>query len=648
MTTGAYPVRNRFDRIMGQVTATTLSLTIVADPAAAARTPWEDLGAGQPLIKATWAGTATGTIQARSSASPPYGVGDAALTDPGAWDLTYDPASGVPAAPWITSGVTTSIVGGLLQIVSPSTGAVYRYEPTIVPRNGPFIAVRFRMGLTAGTGDQQLQFNLAIGTGVYDGNCIAVAGMYTADGVTAYIAWGSTLVLGHLIPGWAYGKLYDIAIVVRATAATVRPRTYEIWYRPVEAGDSDDTLDGFELVGYGFTQAANDYQMVRFGGYWVGGPTAVWGRIRIYDGYDWVTVTSDQAVSSLTAAEQAALSRRYVQMRGWEGGTLTSLNLHTSSSKPTTPSVVILAAVNTTDLEVTWAGTVGQDYRVQFFKDGVLYRTVFTDQPAAALAAPGDGAYTARVTVTSDRNVESDPGDSNEVTLPVASGTPPGAAPSPVTLTPPGFAPGPAYLEDTMDAKIYLNPNPGGTPFATVQIRTSTGSGGTGTVTTVTKTQAQLAAAATFTDDAGDYASAAALGVADPTGKYLSVRYVAEDGQAFETPWILMTDASNRLCVVTGSLPASFVGKNVMITAPEAFVVRQRTFAGTEYASVTSDGAGAATWTATLGRTAAGVMVDGVGTPRYEFVLPNDPSKRIAKAIPDQASALFEDLANIE
>jgi hypothetical protein len=647
MTTGAYHTRNSWDRILGIVTAATLSLTILSGTA---RTPWEDMGSGAHLTSAHWTGTAPGTIQARSSASVPDSTGDQAVIQPATADwqasLTVDPAVGVPSGGgWLNNGVTVTIDGDYLKVVSPSTNAIYKYSANAIVKVGERVTIRFRMGLVAGTtGDSQVYANLPLGSNTYQGTCQVAAGMYT-NGTDGYIAWGGTLTT-FKIPDWAYGRHYDIIIDLRSSSADVRPPYAQISYRPVDEGESEETTDRFVIVTNAATIAGNDWPLWRIGGYWVGGVTATYGKIRYFSGTEWVTITSGQTVASLTAIEQAALGRQYVQVRGFTPGTLLSLNLQSSETPPAAPATVTATAVGD-DLIVTWDAVADCKYLVELHDGASVVETALPGEAlTASFAAPGDGDYTVRVSTVSAANVPSASYTaSSSVTLPASDlYVPPTTPATPTAYAEPSPA-SPAWSTDVENLILSepAAPGSGQLPVTTIWLgyQPTPGAAPVKLTTLAGFTSEQVAASSvangsvTWASGTGIHTAFAALVTAIrglfPTALLCQGN---DDGQVVTWSGGINPTAQGLYeCSITGKLDEQWAGRSVKVKLAAVGNGGDQTYLKRTYtATVADDG----TYTVT------GLLRD---VPAY-FTVPDDST--VLRQLPDGSAATFASLSEPE
>jgi hypothetical protein len=321
------------------------SITIGASSAEPVRTPWYDMGSGATLARVQWAGTATGTIQGRTSAARPaasVAMADACLILPGSaeWDTSeyYDPGLGsLPGAVGWTDTVTgESLSGGYLTVPTSGTQKFRRYGNGIIPTGSKLIEINFRLSHESGTGDQGVSGMLPMGTGTYTGQTLFYLSL-TNTGIIRNS--GATI---YTIPGFAASTFYDFWLVFRTSSSGTRPPYYEIWYRAAGSYDQDD-LTGYTLAGLAATSASNDFTALEFGGVWSGGTTCRWGMVRIFcasssvDEYGWETVTDGDTSFSRR--------QRYWQIKGWRDGTLTEVDLASDLAAPGNPSGPEAAAV---------------------------------------------------------------------------------------------------------------------------------------------------------------------------------------------------------------------------------------------------------------------------------------------------------------
>jgi hypothetical protein len=324
------------------------SITIGASPAEAVVTPWYDMGSGATLARVQWDGTATGTIQGRTSAARPaasMAMGDACLILPGSaeWDASeyYDPGLGsLPGAVGWTDTVTgESLSGGYLTVPTSGTQKFRRYGNGIIPTGSKLIEINFRLSHESGTGDQGVFGMLPMGTGTYTGQ----TSFYLSLTNTGIVRNSGTTI--YTIPGFAASTYYDFWLVFRTSSSGTRPPYYEVWYRAAGSYDQDD-LTGFVLAGLAATSASNDFTALEFGGVWSGGTTCKWGKVRIFcagssvDEYGWETFSG-----SGDPFRPFVRNQRFWQVRGWQNGTLTGVDLASDLAAPGNPSGPEAAAV---------------------------------------------------------------------------------------------------------------------------------------------------------------------------------------------------------------------------------------------------------------------------------------------------------------
>lgn len=418
-------------------------MTIGASPAEAVVTPWYDMGVGATLARVQWSGTASGTIKGRTSAAKPpaaTAMADQCLIFPGTWDSSeyYDPGlATLPAAQGWTDTVTgESLSGGYLTVPTTGNQKFRRYADGILPTGSKLIEINFRISHESGTGDQGVFGMLPMGTGTYTGQTsfylsLSNSGAIKNSGTTIYT-----------IPGFAASTFYDFWLVFRTSSSGTRPAYYEVWYRAAGSYDQDD-LTGFVLAGLAATSASNDWTCLEWGGVWSGGTTCKWGKVRIFcasssvDEYGWEAFSGSGDTSF-------ARNQRFWQVKGWESGTLTELDLQSDLAAPGNPSGAEAAAVGASAIggNCTSTATGAAAYYVECLDADAADAVVQADwvlTPAHAfrgLTVPGN--YKVRFTSASDDGVRGSASVTTSSTaVPVASGAligPSAAAPTIVAL----------------------------------------------------------------------------------------------------------------------------------------------------------------------------------------------------------------------
>jgi len=384
------------------------SITIGASSAEPVRTPWYDMGSGATLARVQWDGTATGTIQGRTSDARPaasVAMADACLILPGSaeWDSSeyYDPGlASLPAAQGWTDTVTgESLSGGYLTVPTSGTQKFRRYGNGIIPTGSKLIEINFRLSHESGTGDQGVSGMLPMGTGTYTGQTLFYLSL-TNTGIIRNS--GATI---YTIPGFAASTFYDFWLVFRTSSSGTRPPYYEVWYRAAGSYDQDD-LTGYTLAGLAATSASNDFTALEFGGVWSGGTTCRWGMVRIFcasssvDEYGWETVTDGDTSFSRR--------QRYWQIKGWRDGTLTEVDLASDLAAPGNPSGPEAAAVGASAIggNCTSLANGAAAYYVECLDaDDAVVDAEWSILPAHTFRGLTAGDYKVRFTSASDDGV---------------------------------------------------------------------------------------------------------------------------------------------------------------------------------------------------------------------------------------------------
>ena len=611
------------------------TMTIGASPAEAVRTPWYDMGSGATLARVQWDGTATGTIQGRSSSvKPPASMAqsDTCLILPGSaeWDTSeyYNPGLGtLPAAQGWTDTVTgESLSGGYL--TAPTTGNQHfrRYGNNILAE-GRMVICNWRMSYESGTGDQGVFCRIRMGTGVYSGQCAAFTSLTNTGAIRAS---GAQV---YAIPGFAASTFYDFCAVFRTASTGTRPAYYEIWWRPA-SGYSQDDLTGYALAGQGLTVASNDYTEVQWGGVWIGGTTCRWGMVRTFvapanvNEFGFETVTDGDT--------SFARNQRYWQISGWQNGTLTEVDLASDLAAPGNPSGPEAAAVGASAIggNCTSLASGAAAYYLECLDadnaDAVVDAewAILPAHTFRGLTVPGN--FKIRTTSASDDGVR---GSASVTTDATAVPVPTSAA------TPPTIGPYPRWVSGELR---FYKPTAG--TFAltggTYAILSATQAAGP---YTVADSNSWASITWRATDGTGQYVTATdlSLSVSD-TAWY--VDRITDSGNltAEGQTSVYGGDTANALCIVTFTGLTAGTQVACKLSAPVEVN-------GTTYpiyqASYTATVAGDGTASLTLPRCDAGSNQDGSGTVFGYFTGASPSAFVLPRRIPNVATATFASLA---
>jgi hypothetical protein len=610
------------------------SITIGASPAEVVATPWYDMGVGATLARVQWDGTATGTIQGRSSSvKPPASMAqsDTCLILPGSaeWDTSeyYSPGLGtLPAAQGWTDTVTgETLSGGYLTV--PTTGNQHfrRYGNNILAE-GRMVICNWRMSYESGTGDQGVFCRIRMGTGVYSGQCAAYTSLTNTGAIRAS---GAPV---YVIPGFAASTFYDFCAVFRTASTGTRPAYYEIWWRPA-SGYSQDDLTGYALAGQGLTVASNDFTEVQWGGVWIGGTTCRWGMVRTFvapanvNEFGFETVTDGDT--------SFARNHRYWQIKGWTNGTLTEVDLASDLAAPGNPSGPEAAAVGASAIggNCTALASGAAAYYLELLDAGAGDAVIdarWELEPSATfrgLTVPGN--FKVRFTSASDDGVRGSASVTTDSTaVPVST----------AAATAPTIGPYPRWVSGELR---FYKPTAGtttltGGAYAILSAAQAAGS------YTVADSNSWASITWRATDGVGQYVTATDLGMSVSDTAWYRDRITDSGNLVAEGQTAAYGgDTANAYCAIT--FTGLTAGTTVACRLSDAVTLDGVTYPAGPY-SATVDGSGNATLS--VPRTDAGTPANGDGVPFGYFTGGSPTSFVLSRRIPDSATATFASLVS--
>jgi hypothetical protein len=610
------------------------TMTIGASPAETVMTPWYDCAT--TLARLNWDGTATGTITGRTSGIR-FATGNVDHpTDPGtAWDTTgfYDPLLGTLP----TSQSYTLVAGSL---AGTGSGATYRARLTTTTFNQTFrryasglgldsgvtIQCQVRVGAVSGTGQAGVLIYAPVGTNTYGAGTMMgfeiapATGMLAAINGTGVPSAATTVA----IPDWSTYKERDFMFRLVGGSSSVRPVTWELWQRPVTSSSmSSDDPAPYTKLGQWLTASTDEYPGITCGS-WYNGAAAVWdfGIIRWYGGTaEWETVTDGD--TSFTR------NQRYWQVRGWENGTLTEVDLAADLSAPAAPTGPTAADIGTTAMGSAWTAVSGAAaYLVDTVNTGTS-TTVDTQWVLGTVAATDGlaaGNYRHDVYAASDDGVRSaTAGASNTVTLPATVATAPTIG---------------AYPRWVSGELRFYKPTAGTNSLTggTYAILSSTQAAGTYSVAD-SNSWASLTWRAT--DGTGQYVTATDLGLTVSSTTWYRDRITDSGNLVAEGQTAAYGgDTANAYCAVTFS--GLTAGTVVACKLSDAVELDGVTYPAGPY-SATVDGSGNASLSVPRCDASTGTTTD--GTPFGYFTGGSPTSFVLTRRIPDSATATFASLS---
>lgn len=608
------------------------TMTIGASPAETVRTPWYDMGSGSTLAKILWDGTASGTIRGRSSYTRPDRTDDLAPVQPAdsEWAYKYDASLGTAPTSqgWSKSGsITETLSGGSLRMQSAGAAYYYINPGALLSQSDDMLVIRFS-GLKLNSGHAG-NFQLLHINGSKSHSLLWTGSAYGSD--------TNKLSIGGLAyaPGFAAtaDTKFDYMLVVRRTSGTnTDARVF------IKATGSDDRYELAGMVDFGPMPTPNDSQtFIIFGALSGSGFDVSVDHIGAYSGTEWETVTDGD--TSFTT------NRRYWQAKGWSNGTLTELDLQSDLSAPGNPATPQAGAVGASAIggNCTSTASGAAAYFVECL-DADNADAVVADrwelEPCATfrgLTVPGN--FKVRFTSASDDGVRGSASvttSSTPVPAP-ASGTTGNTAPViaiDVAVTNPriliGYQGGAMriYYSATQPTSftVYVSTD-GGSSYAV-----DTGQPASGVITVSSLSY-------NGSTPGTSYATNHGLTLVAGRRYYLIPTY--SDGSIGRpTNVIYPNDDADWECVVSGRVSTDLNGLMVAVRLTEAAKSSAKTWRSTINPAKIIAGQ----WSVTVPRTAkSGVTaLDGVGTVKVIFELPNQLP--VQATVPDQASALFEDL----
>jgi hypothetical protein len=615
------------------------SMTIGASPAEVVATPWYDMGSSATLARVQWDGTATGTIQGRTSAIR-FATGNVDHpTDPGTWDTTgyYDPTLGTLP----TSQGYTLVAGSLAgtgsgatyraRLTTTTSGQTFRvYSAGLGLDSGALIQCQIRIGHVSGTGRAGVSLRAPVGTSAFGGGTFVGFEIDPATGILFAVNGSGTPNGDVAIPDWATVKEHDFMVRLVGGSASVRPATWELWRRPVASASlSSDDPAPYTLLGTWLTIAANDYPAITCGSWWNGG-TAVWdyGQIRWYGGTaEWETVTDGDT--------SFARNQRYWQVKGWENGTLTEVDLQSDLSAPGNPSGPEAAAVGASAIggNCTSLASGAAAYYVECLDADAADAVVQADwvlSPVHAfrgLTVPGN--FKVRFTSASDDGVRGSASVTTDSTpVPVST----------AAATAPTIGPYPRWVSSELR---FYRPQPG----------TNTLTGGTYAILSATQAAGAYTVADSnswasitwrATDGVGQYVTAADLGLTVSDTAWYRDRITDSGNLVAEGQTAAYGgDTANAYCAIT--FTGLTAGTTVACRLSDAVELDGVTYPAGPY-SATVDGSGNATLSVPRCNAATGTTSDGV--PFGYFTGGSPTAFVLERLIPDAATATFASLSH--
>jgi hypothetical protein len=293
------------------------------------RTPWYDMGSGASLARTQWDGTASGTIQMRSSATRPDRTDDSALTMPAAaeFDFYYDADLGTePDSQGFTrfaGGGTDTVSGGWNNVV---TAGNFLYYGSASPgfTAADHTAIIWSLRPEVGHVGQQ-QLNLTLPHAITNNYIVLVFGGSSHSWKVRNYNTSDDFEGLTMVAGTAYHFRLD------CFAASGTLTSVTLSYRLAGSKSLDDSTGWISMgeVARGNSAGQNIY----WGNALSGTTNVSWGDLWVYNGGQWETVTDGD-----TSFAAGSGQRRYVQVKGWESGTITGVDLASDLAAPGNPS----------------------------------------------------------------------------------------------------------------------------------------------------------------------------------------------------------------------------------------------------------------------------------------------------------------------
>jgi hypothetical protein len=432
------------------------------------------------------------------------------------------------------------------------------------------------------------------------------------------------------IPDWATVKEHDFMVRLVGGSASVRPATWELWRRPVASASlSSNDPAPYTLLGTWLTIAANDYPAITCGSWWNGG-TAVWdyGQIRWYGGTaEWETVTDGD--TSFTR------NQRYWQVRGWESGTLTEVDLASDLAAPGNPSGPEAAAVGASAIggNCTALASGAAAYYLELLDAGAGDAVIdarWELEPSATfrgLTVPGN--FKVRFTSASDDGVRGSASVTTDSTaVPVST----------AAATAPTIGPYPRWVSGELR---FYKPTAGtttltGGAYAILSAAQAAGS------YTVADSNSWASITWRATDGVGQYVTATDLGMSVSDTAWYRDRITDSGNLVAEGQTAAYGgDTANAYCAIT--FTGLTAGTTVACRLSDAVTLDGVTYPAGPY-SATVDGSGNASLSVPRCDAATGTTSDGV--PFGYFTGGSPTAFVLERLIPDAATATFASLSH--